>query len=45
MTILVNLSGDQEVLDTLAGNEKFLDALFALLVVSLLTRSDLLSLG
>jgi hypothetical protein len=34
----VNLSGDQEVLDTLAGNEKFLEALFALLIVSFVTH-------
>ncbi|KAH8173377.1 hypothetical protein LIA77_07632 [Sarocladium implicatum] len=32
VTILVNLTGDQDVLDTLAGNDKFLEALFAILV-------------
>jgi hypothetical protein len=32
----VNLSGDQDVLATLAGNEKFLEALFSLIVVSVL---------
>jgi hypothetical protein len=35
----VNLSGDQDVLDVLAGNDKFLEALFALIVVSICCKN------
>lgn len=35
VNILINLSGDQEVLKNLATDEKFLDLVFARIVVSL----------
>ena len=33
VTILVNLSGDQEILENLATDEKFLDVVFRRIVV------------
>lgn len=36
LTILVNLSGEQDVMELLAGNEKFVDAVLARIVVCLI---------
>lgn len=36
LTILINLTGDQQVLESVATDDKFLDALFANIVVSLI---------
>ncbi|KAH7319902.1 hypothetical protein B0I35DRAFT_478204 [Stachybotrys elegans] len=44
VTILVNLSGDQEILEALATDDKFLDVLFALIVKQEEPNANLLAM-